>query len=566
MNFLNLPGFAVALGLVALATGLYVLQRLRVRQREVTVVTTLFWREALEENRARVLTQRFRHPWAYLFLLALASLLWLGLAGIMQTKAPTTAHVLLLDGSMGMQREDSFAQAKEQLLEEAASVPAAARTVYWCGARLETLLGPGEELPLLEARLHGRTPESAPSRMEAFLPIVLREQEKQFATDTAPQLTLLVYGQAPTRPEWIGDLPANVELLRRSESVAAKANRGFVAGGIGEAESGLWNRVDLSVSLAMADNRAQNALEGLEVSHGGEAWNAGFESVPSANPDIQVLRFLDVPTNGEDFVLRLSTQDDFPADDQLTLSIPLREALRVQVAPSLQELMLPLLAADPAVLVTEDQPQLLIRQESDPGDSSMPTLLVFMDDGGALFRLRHQDSENADQLLHDAYRELGMASIDALGLATALDRPVSVDASLGTPQLGLAAPLLAADAGFTSSRSFPLLVSRGLRWLVNQLALVPYAAAGQPLPGEAGELFGSARVVGTAGKVTLQDQREVHVASFDTSASLPAAPVAVAAEAFSGSSGAWPMWTWFSLVALLLLLVEWFLFQRGRLP
>lgn len=566
MNFLNLPGFAVALGLVALATGLYVLQRLRVRQREITVVTTLFWREALEENRARVLTQRFRHPWAYLFLLALASLLWLGLAGIMQTKAPTTAHVLLLDGSMGMQYEGSFVQAKEQLLEEAASVPAAARTVYWCGANLETLLAPGEELPLLEARLHGRTPESAPARMEAFLPIVFREQEKRFAADSSPQLTLLVYGQAPTRAEWIGDLPSNVELLRRSEPAATKANRGFVAGGIGEAESGLWNRIDLSVSLATAGNRAQDALEGLEVSHGGKAWSAGFQSVASTNPEIQVLRFLDVPANGEDFVLRLPAQDDFPADDQLTLSIPRREALRVQVAPSLQELMLPLLAADPVVFVTEDQPQLLIRQENDPGDESLPTLLVFMDDGGALFRLQHQDSEDANQLLQDAYHKLGMASIDALGLATALDRPVSVDASLGTPQLGLAAPLLAADAGFTSSRSFPLLVSRGLRWLMNQPTLVPYAAAGRPLPGEAGELFGSARVVGAAGTVTLEDQREVHVASFDTSATLPAPPATATIEEFSGSSGAWPMWTWFAMVAFLLLLVEWFLFQRGRLP
>jgi len=311
---------------------------------------------------------------------------------------------------------------------------------------------------------------------------------------------------------------------------------------------------------------AEETLQGLEVSHGGEAWTAGYELVPSASQGIQVLRFLDVPANGEDFVLRLPDQDGFAADDQLIISIPRREALRVQVAPSLQELMLPLLAADPSVLVSDDQPQLVIRQDSDPGDESLPTLLVFMDDGGALFRLQHLDSEDADRLLQEAYHELGLASIDALGLATALDRPVSVDATLGTPQLGLAAPLLAADAGFTSSRSFPLLVSRGLRWLVNQPAMVPYAAAGRPLPGEAGELFDSARVVGAAGTVVLQDQREVHVANFDPSATRPAHSLAATIDEFSGSSGFWPMWTWFALVAFLLLGVEWFLFQRGRLP
>ena len=53
------------LGAAALAAGLFLLQRLRVRHRPVVVVSTLFWQEALQEARARVLVQRFRHLFTY---------------------------------------------------------------------------------------------------------------------------------------------------------------------------------------------------------------------------------------------------------------------------------------------------------------------------------------------------------------------------------------------------------------------------------------------------------------------------------------------------------------------
>lgn len=568
MNFLFLPGAVVAVGLVALAAGLYVLQRLRVRQREVTVVTTLFWREALEENRARVLTQRFRHPWTYLFLLALSSLLWLALGGLANSERPATAHYLLLDGSMGMHRGNSFAEAKAQLLEEASALPAAGREVYWCGASFERLLAPGEELPLLQARLAKRSPDLSPDRMESYVNLLLEKHQLAKGDGTAQELALLIYGNAPTREAWISDLAEGVSLMRRTAQEPANAPmRGFVAGGIGEATSGRWDHVDLTVTLVSSGFDPEEAFADMEVLHGQDSWSSGYERVASADPAVQVLRFSDVPANGEDFQLRLRPQDDFAADDQLLLSIPRRDALRVGVSPSLQPLLLPLLAADPAVVVSDDNPELLIRQESDPGDDTLPTLLVFTDDGGALFRLRHESTDDANALLQQAYRDLGMASIDALGLATAMNRPVSVDASLGSPpQLGLAAPLLAADAGFTSSRSFPLLVSRGLRWLVDQPALLPYAAAGRPLPGEAGELFGVARIVGAAATIRLEDQREVHVASFDYGASVAAVASTETIAELSTTQGTWPLWTWLAVFAFLGLMAEWFLFQRGRMP
>ncbi|MDA1266224.1 MAG: hypothetical protein O2816_14175, partial [Planctomycetota bacterium] len=127
------PGLAIA-GALALAGALFALQRLRVRHRQVTVVTTLFWKQAVEETRARVLTERFRHPLAYLLVLAIALATWFAAAGPRPTRAGARDLVLLLDGSAGMGWGDRFEHAQTLLKEEAARLPAERRRVYFCGA------------------------------------------------------------------------------------------------------------------------------------------------------------------------------------------------------------------------------------------------------------------------------------------------------------------------------------------------------------------------------------------------------------------------------------------------
>ena len=64
MSFQLLSAGTALLGAAALAGLLYALQRLRTRQREVEVPTTLFWHEAIETAPARVFWERIRHPLA----------------------------------------------------------------------------------------------------------------------------------------------------------------------------------------------------------------------------------------------------------------------------------------------------------------------------------------------------------------------------------------------------------------------------------------------------------------------------------------------------------------------
>ena len=80
MNFATLPVTWVLAGLAGLAAGLFVLQQLRTRYRDMTVVTTIFWKQVVDEAPVRKFREKFRHPLAYALILAIASLIWISFA------------------------------------------------------------------------------------------------------------------------------------------------------------------------------------------------------------------------------------------------------------------------------------------------------------------------------------------------------------------------------------------------------------------------------------------------------------------------------------------------------
>ena len=131
MSFSNLPLVWGLLGALAIAGILYLLQRLRVRHQLVEVETTLFWQQAMEESRARVLVQRFRHPWAYLLILAIALLLWLSVAGLRGGGDAQRDHVVLLDGSAAMAIGERFPEVVALANDYVGALPEDARTVVF---------------------------------------------------------------------------------------------------------------------------------------------------------------------------------------------------------------------------------------------------------------------------------------------------------------------------------------------------------------------------------------------------------------------------------------------------
>ncbi|MFT7078178.1 MAG: hypothetical protein ACJA0P_004205, partial [Planctomycetota bacterium] len=142
---------AMALGLLGLGALLFALQRLRVRHRSQLVVTTLFWREALEESRARTLFERFRHPLTYLLLALIGGLLWLSVARLESDRGEGVQHTFLLDASAGMAVGDRFARAVDALAAELENTPRERTEVLLCGNGVRTVLAPGEDRALLVA-------------------------------------------------------------------------------------------------------------------------------------------------------------------------------------------------------------------------------------------------------------------------------------------------------------------------------------------------------------------------------------------------------------------------------
>ncbi|NRA96067.1 MAG: VWA domain-containing protein, partial [Planctomycetes bacterium] len=243
MSFANLSGLGVVLGVAGLAGALFLLQRLRVRYQPKRVVTTLFWKEALEEARARVLVRRFRHLLAYLFVLLIASLLWLGFADPQWKGSEDADHVILIDGSAGMAYGDRFERVIEAARSHAASLPRDRRAVLLCGSHIRTLLLPGEHERVLDRRLEGVTPDACPATVEPALRALAH------ARDAGRSLNVVVAGDAPVRDETSTLLPADVTVSRLTTASAHDDNSGITALGVVSAASGAWDRVDVLAEI-----------------------------------------------------------------------------------------------------------------------------------------------------------------------------------------------------------------------------------------------------------------------------------------------------------------------------
>ena len=564
MNFVNLPLWGIGAGLAALAGGLFLLQMLRVRHRQVDVPTTMFWREAVEESRARVLRQRFRHPWTYVLLLLIAVLLWLAIAGLTAKSQQGQDYLLILDGSVGMTHPTRFETAVERLSEDAKGLPANHREVWWSGAQTQLLLGKGEHALLLKERLRTKQPEMAASAVE-------KRVLKMFAQRTASHaLQVRIYGDAPFSQQALALLPEGVEVLRCTPLAPAQSgNAGFLAGGMAEASSGSWDRVDLFVHVVGTTEALTLKADGVRVDLTGSA-------TPTENG--VMWRFLDVPARGQVLDFQLNHNDPYPADHQMVLALPQRQPLQVLIAPSLQAIFEPLILADSAFTLATGAANLVVRRQGESVGLDLPALeIASAPANGYAFEVTDVLGQDAEQLLQTVHRELGLAEIDALALAQKLQQPISLGVAFGAQRkVQVWDQLLDPEGGFSTSRSFPLFMGRALRWLGNTHAFPSVAVTGQPLAHTSGDWTtpSNARLItaslpllaGEAGIYHNNIGHTLAVSAFDPIASLAAAAVQDAPAGTPAHAPSLPFWSWLVMLVLLLLAAEWALFQTGRIP
>lgn len=496
MSFANFSLPWVLGGLAVLAAGLAVLQILRIRYREVRVVSTMLWRQAVEEAPVRKFWERFRHPWAYLLILGICSLLWLALAEPRRRHdAEGRFHVLVLDGSAAMAAGQRYDAAVAALKERLRDLPAERRQVLWSGAEVRTLLNPGEDALLLDPRLEELAPEAAPARVEELIADLGRSRFMEAKTE------VLVFGAAPVRPAVLASLPPTLVVRRAQAPEPLERNHGITALGVADARSGAWDRVDVVVQVeGVGDHvggadEARRLLQQLSVELDGRPLPAAklrLEPVPSSEsgdevPDGATWLLRDLPAEGGLLTVHLAGADDLSLDDAAQIRLPNRPYVKVRLAASLDPVLRAVLAADPAVRLTDVDPDVVIRRQGEgagrTGGRNLPSLeFVRAEVQPQAFLLTYPQSLEAGTRLSEAVAALGLQQIDAMSLADAAQRPIEVSMQGGSRwELSLWEELLSEEYNFTRSRSFPLFLARAVRWLAGVPAAYPYAAAGRPL-------------------------------------------------------------------------------------
>jgi hypothetical protein len=579
MSFANLSLTSVLAGLAGLAAALFVLQQLRTRYRDLTVVTTMFWRQVVDEAPVRRLRERFRHPWAYALLLLIVSLIWIGLAEPAFTRASDrTFYVLVLDGSAGMAAGTRFEQAVDQIVRQAARLPRSRREVIWSGAEIRPLLAPGEDDLLLRRRLEGRTPEAAPASVERLL------RQLSASRSAEPATSVVVFGGAPVRRPVLDLLPSTVTVTRAAEAPALSGNTGITSLGVSDAASGAWDRVDVFVDVRATPDRPSVSATDVRIDLDGQPI-AGAVAAPAVTGDGHGVFIADVPAAGGLLTVRLPGADSLSLDNAASVRLPAKPIVKVQVSAALAAVLGPVLDADRGLLRTDTAPDVVIRRAGDPLGAGAPALeFVPADAQPQAFLLTHPASLDSTAVFSQAVAEIGLNQIDAMSLAQSSGRAIEVSIATGPAwRCSVWEELLSEDYDFTRSRAFPVFVANAVRWLAGAKAWYPYVAAGRPLsaaaagarahilapngraldapgvdviPAGAGPL---ARDGGAAPLAASLLDPEVTAGARD--AALPATDLATLGAAPEAGLSAWLL-----LAAIALLAWEWHLYQRGRLP
>lgn len=563
-----MPAVVAVLGLVSIAGLLFGLHRLRVRHRQVDVETTLFWRQAIEESRARVLTQRFRHPWTYLLLLVICSSLWLAFAGLQQEGGDGRRHLVLLDGSAGMAHGDRFERAVERVADYAAGLPKGGRTVVLCGGRARTVLGPGESSLLLRRRLEGVVPEAAPNQVVEVMFDLLRSQSDH-------PTTVCVVGDLPLQERERALLPESVSLQRLAVPPRVGDNVGITGLGVRPAASGRWDAVDVLVEVRQTAS-TRGAAPRLGVTLDAASWPQAATMEPTAGG--HHYRFADVPAKGQVLRVALAGGDALALDDVATFALPDRTPIPVMVGPNVPEVVQHAVASDPGLVIRADGARVVVRVAGTNFGGDLPALeMSAPEQAEDAFLVFHGADQDPAEVLDELYTGLGLDEIDAMAAAAALGRAVTMGARPAPRRaLWVWRQLLEADYDFVRSRSYPLFVGLGLRWLADVVEEPSRVAVGEPVGVSDGEVrsvagrahaFGGPFVPRAPGSLTLPGGEQLRASLLDPVAS--GAPVdgavEVAALAADGGAGV-DLVTVLLLLALLLLVAEWGWFRTSRIP
>lgn len=571
MSFFNLSPLLVGLGLLALAGLLFLLQQLRIRYTELPVATTMFWAAAVREAPVRVLRQRFRHLLAYLLALLICWLLWVGFGGPL-TGAQRTAgfNILVIDGSAHASTGDIFQQSKRQLLNDVSKYPRDSREVFLSGAQNVRVLAPGEEKLVLERRLEEFEPVAARSSIDELLRLLPRNGSYP------DEVNIVVYGGAPIPQHALDRLPDGYSVARRFDSQEDFQNRGIVALGIGEPMSGDWDKVDVLFRILATEGLVVQT-DDLLVQVGDQDLDKNrLESISSNEFRVQ-----DVVADGSVFSVAIEEPDDLAFDNEALVTLPAKEQVSISLGEDVPAPIRRAIDADAGIEIVGSGADVAVLGPND-SEPSIPYLrATTIDEQPKAFVIGYSGELEGMEALHQSVADLGLTEIDSAAMATELNQEISVQLDYSDVRyVAVWRELVSESFNFKDSLSFPIFVSKSIRYLADQEPWYAYVAAGrQPVEQTSGSslassdllaeyAIGASYVRNEAGTLELRDGSSLQVSLLDPASAVRAGSQSLtdAAIETSNAQTAWGIATWLALLAVLLLGLEWYLYQRGLMP
>lgn len=579
MNFANFSPLTVVAGIAVLAASLYLLQRLRLRFREVDVVTILFWNSALDRSPVRTFRQKFRHLWAYLLILLICSLIWIAIAEPeWEGSGGSEFYVLLLDGSASMSREGRFEQALEDLKDDLNDLPAGNRQVIWCGSGCRTLLNPGEHALLLTQRIErlGLKPEATPASIGS--------QFKLLSTATRPNkdTVVWVYGDADINANLLSQLPQDITVqLASTPFDSTLGNSGITALGIAGAKTGEQGKVDLLFSVA-SDDAYPPELADIRVTIDDKVVPA---SAISAGEEAGSYLIESIDSNGGLVKVEIVVPDLLPLDDVAMLRLPNDRPVKVQVSNDLTDVLTPMLAADTGLQLVSEHPDVVIRMKGDRSGGDAPALeFVDVAQQQHAFSVEYPQKMIPREEVIGDLAEMGLGNIDATGRYDGEKKTIEVSVA-GSDRWAFSVwrELLSPDYNFIQSRSFPMFMAQSIRWLAGTEQWYHYAAAGKPLvasvtgsapkfinlDGKTIDTLGARFIPVTSGELNFTGHREgIQISLLDGKVTKGTLGDSVELNDFPRADmpEKYNVLLLVMMMALALVILEWVFYQKGRMP
>ncbi len=531
MSFGLLTWPSVLLGMLALAVVLWLIQRLRVQHREVEVQTTLFWQVAIEETRARVFTKRFRHWWAWALLAGITSLLWMLLAQPQSASTDGRQHIVLLDWSSA--DKDILDEDLETAVKLAASLPADARSIVAVGQHQQTLLEPGEAIDLAMLRAEERPEKRSTQNIDWVV-----EDLSAFASSKSP-MSVHVVGDAPVGQKTLDSIASNLKSteafqLFRTSSREADKQPELETLGAADAADGGFESVD--VWFGVRDGSTPVTADRVSVTVNDSAVDQPLTTRTSGHFALR-----NVPANGGTLAVMID------GNELGRLTIPTRNRIRVQLASDVPETLRELISLDAACEIVSENADVKV------GTGADCDFKVVADTEPA-FTIE-AEGENPETALGSIVDQLALRQIDATAIAEQSGQVVDVRFEAGDRRsLSVWSSLFGPTYDFRESRACPVFASRTIRWLANRPPMVEWAAADSRLP--------VASAAFSRGDGETVDGRTVETSVLSRSIELPAT---LEKSSGGGATGASPF-AWLGLLAVILLVAEWVLHQRGHMP